>query len=136
MAYKKQVDDIKKQIKRFRRLTHYAARIVPLVVIVGAVAWFFVLRSPGTQDKTSGTAGAAPKTTTSTTSQNAKPEPKVGDNPTTTASTDATKEGDSNSENGKLPETGPADTLAIFAVAATAGTLFWEWHLRRIRQNS
>jgi hypothetical protein len=109
----------------------YTVRLVPIIVVVGAIAWFFLLRSPGAQTNTSGKT-KTPETTTEIATSSTTPETKVADNSDSTSST----KGGSKTGDGKLPETGPADTLAIFAVAATAGTLFWEWRLQRVRQNS
>lgn len=127
MAQKVQVDEIK---ERFGRFIRYTVRLLPIVVIVAAITWFFLLRSPGEQTNTNGAGGADPETV-STETPNQQPETKVADNskPAETSKEDggAKEEG----KEGKLPETGPADTAAIIAITAIAGTLFWEWRLRR-----
>ena len=127
MASKVQTDEIKERFKQFLR---YSVRLVPVVVVVGAITWFFLLRSPAEQTNTSGTSGTkdtSAEAAADTSIASPAPETKVADN----SATAGTKTGDSGKANeGKLPDTGPSDTLAIFAVTATAGTLFWEWRLR------
>jgi len=128
MAQRVQVDEIK---ERFGRLIRHAVRLAPIVVIVFAIAWFFLLRSPGEQTDTTGTAGTTPETVSTETPT--QPQTKVADN---SKSAEAAKEESKAKEEGKLPETGPADTAAIVAITALAGTLFWEWRLRRAARPS
>jgi len=128
MATKVPTDEIKERFKQFLR---YSVRLVPIVVIVGAIGWFFLLRTPGEQTNTSGTTetkGTAAESAADTAITSPTPETKVADN--------SPSGKPAKNEDGKLPETGPSDTLAIFAITATAGTLFWEWHLRRARQQA
>lgn len=126
MAYKTKTDRAKEQLKT---LMHYGIRVVPVVVVVGAIVWFFLLRSPNDQTNTAGTTGtggsSAPETTVSTKAPAMQEQAKVEDNSAMAAASDG-KGG-----KGNLPETGPAGTLAVFAIPALAGTLFWEWRLRR-----
>ena len=121
MAYKLPADDIKEQLSRVLR---YVVRLAPIVVIVGTITWFFLLRSPdGTN--TSSTNETSQKDSETTASATPETETKVADN------SEATKEETEAKEEGKLPETGPAGALAVAASATISGTLFWEWHLRR-----
>lgn len=138
MAYKAPANDIKEQFNRFLR---YVVRLAPIIVIIGAIGWFLFLRSPDGQTSTSGTNETSetdPETIASAATPDTQPETKVADNskPAETKEEDGVKE-EGKAENGKLPETGPAGTLAIVAAATAGGTLFWEWRLRRAtRQHS
>lgn len=120
MAYKVPVSEIKERFSRFLR---YTVRLAPIVVIVGAFAWFFLLRSPDGQTNTgvNETSETNPETVA-----NAAPEAKASDN---AKSAEPAKE-EGKAAGGKLPETGPADTLALFATTTIAGTLLHKWLTR------
>lgn len=129
MAYRLPAGEIKEQLSRFLR---YFVRLAPIVVIIGTITWFFLFRSPDGQTNTAETNETSE--TDSETIASANPdaqqhvETKVADN---AKNGETAKE--ETKEEGKLPDTGPADTAAIVAAATVGGTLFWEWRLRRIR---
>lgn len=111
-----------------------AVRLIPILVIVGVIGWFFLLRSPGGQTTTSGTSETDTSTETATTATpttQQTAETKVADNSTLAATTDEEQAGKAD---GKLPETGPADTAILFVAVTAAGTLFWEWRQRRAQE--
>jgi hypothetical protein len=124
MAQKLLANIIKDQFSLFLR---YFVRIAPIVVILGTITWFFLLRSPGEQTNT-GSSEASETIASASQGIEQESETKVTDNPKLA---EAPKEEGKAKEEGKLPETGPAGIIAIAVTATAGGTLFWEWRLRR-----
>lgn len=101
-------------------------RVLVLLAIILGIAWFFFFRSSGEQANT-----VEPETLVSQGEKTTTPEPTKSSN----NSTEGSETGKGEPTDGALPAAGPADTLAIFAVAAVAGTLFWEARSRLARAN-
>ncbi len=115
--------------ERLQAAARYTVRLLPIVIIASALVWFFVLRSPSDQTNTSGT-GDDTDTTSETTVDTTNAESEE-DSTLAVTTAEGGKE-----DAGKLPDAGPADTLAYVAVVVVAGTIFWEWRQRRTGQNA